>query len=192
MQARQRNAVILLGLVLLLASVLASPYWTVHQIRQAAKAQDADALANYVDFSAVKAQLKAQLQQALMTTLSNKGQLEGMEALGTAMVDAFVGPMVDALVSPASLGLMLQGQSMSLPMQPAQSTKDAHPGKSNGAENTPAVNMTMGYESVQHFYIALAAQQDPSKNIRFILSRTGVWTWQVTAIQLPTRPQSAS
>ena len=63
-----------------------SPWWTLWRMREAAQAGDADSLAAYIDFPALRASTRAQL-----------GPLGGLLAR----------PAVDALVSPEALRLAL-------------------------------------------------------------------------------------
>ena len=67
-----------------------SPWWTLWRMREAAQAGDAEALAAYVDFPALRASTRAQLRPRL-------------GPLGSALAR----PAVDALVGPAALRLAL-------------------------------------------------------------------------------------
>ena len=69
-----------------------APWWTLWRMREAAQAGDAEALASYIDFPALRASTRAKLAPRL-------GPLGGVLA----------GPAVDALVSPAALRLALRG-----------------------------------------------------------------------------------
>lgn len=70
-----------------------SPWWTLWRMREAAAAGDSATLASYIDFPAVRASAKAQLDPRLGT-------------LGAALAR----PAVDALVSPAALRLALRSK----------------------------------------------------------------------------------
>jgi hypothetical protein len=67
-----------------------SPLWTLWRMREAARAGDAQALAAYVDFPALRASTRRQLRPRL-------GPLGGLLA----------GPAVDAVISPEALRLAL-------------------------------------------------------------------------------------
>jgi len=71
-----------------------SPWWTLWRMREAAQAGDAEALAAYIDFPALRASTRARLAPRL-------------GPLGSALAR----PAVDALVSPAALRLALLGRS---------------------------------------------------------------------------------
>jgi hypothetical protein len=80
-------------LVLLAASWwFGSPWWTLWRMREAARAGDAEAVAAYIDFPALRASTLEQLRPRF-------------GPLGSALAR----PAVDALVSPAALRLALGG-----------------------------------------------------------------------------------
>ena len=87
----RKGRTIALATLLLLAAGgwwFGSPWWTLWRMREAAEAGDAEALAAYIDFPALRASTREQL---------------GLGPLGGALA----GPAVDALVSPAALRLAL-------------------------------------------------------------------------------------
>jgi hypothetical protein len=71
-----------------------SPWWTLWRMREAAQAGDANSLAAYIDFPALRASTRARLGPRL-------------GPLGSALAR----PAVDALVSPAALRLALLSRS---------------------------------------------------------------------------------
>lgn len=87
------------GRIILVAALLAlagagwwfgSPWWTLWRMREAAEAGDAQALAAYIDFPALRASTRRQLGPRL-------GPLGGLVA----------GPAIDAAISPEALRLAL-------------------------------------------------------------------------------------
>lgn len=87
----------------------ASPFWTLKAMRDAAEARDAEALAAYVDFPALRADLKSDLSAAMMAEMARARATEDMsarpDALGLAMLD----PLIEGMVSPAGLQMMFAG-----------------------------------------------------------------------------------
>jgi hypothetical protein len=94
-------ALLLLLLAAALAWYLASPLYTLDRMRAAAEAGDSAALSGYVDFPALREDLKGDLSRKL--TEESRKQPGGMGALGAALGAAMVGPVVDGFVSPAGL-----------------------------------------------------------------------------------------
>src|SRR5438309_7472651 len=62
---------------------LASPGWTLHQMKAAADANDPDALNSYIDYSALRENLKAEIK-GQMTAEAKKDQ-SGIGGLGLAI-----------------------------------------------------------------------------------------------------------
>ena len=91
--------------VLLLAAgvtwYFAAPWYTLKQMRDAAQANDADALSTHVDFPALREDMKSEIMAQLMVEAQK--DKSGFGALGTAMATAMIGPMIDGLISPAGL-----------------------------------------------------------------------------------------
>lgn len=175
MGGKQQNILIIALVGLLVISVLASPYWVVSQIKAAAKHQDVQALSEYIDFPSVRESFKAQVQAVLAEKAAAQSAPAGLAALGTAMAAAFVGPMVDALVTPQALALMFQGHAIPLDA----SAPAAEPSAEDGA-----AQVTMGYASYGRFEVTIAERQHPEKKMLFTLRREGLWAWKVATMQI--------
>ncbi len=183
MDSQKQNTIIGVGIALIVASVLGSPYWAVSQIKSAAKHNDAKALAEYIDFPSVKDSLKSQINGMLVKEVAKKGQSDGLEALGAAMATAFVGPMIDAFVTPETLTLMMQGKSVKLGETPAQQQADTSSEYSSTEDDS--TNVEMGYESYSRFNIQVSDKAEPNKKVSFTLKREGLWSWKVATLTMP-------
>ncbi len=99
-----RQRYIIGGLAALLALAVAwyaaSPYWTLRQVAAAAKADDTERLSSYVDYPALREDVKAKLTARLIDVTKAD---DPTARLGRAMGMALMAPMVDAFVSPAGL-----------------------------------------------------------------------------------------
>lgn len=80
---------------------LASPDWTLRQMKAAADGNDADALNSYIDYPALREDLKAEIM-AQMIAEARKDK-SGLGGLGLAIGTAMVGPVIDGLVTPAGM-----------------------------------------------------------------------------------------
>jgi hypothetical protein len=80
---------------------LASPGWTLHQIKAAADANDPDALNSYIDYTALREDLKAEITGQMMAEA--KKDKSGFGGLGLAIGTAMIGPVIDGLVTPAGM-----------------------------------------------------------------------------------------
>lgn len=184
MDSQKQNTIIGVGIALIVASVFGSPYWAVSQIKSAAKHNDAKALAEYIDFPSVKDSLKSQINGMLVKEVTKKGQSGGLEALGAAMATAFVGPMIDAFVTPETLTLMMQGKSVKLGETPAQQQTDTS-SEYSSTEEESTTNVEMGYESYSRFNIQVSDKAEPNKKVSFTLKREGLWSWKVATLTMP-------
>jgi hypothetical protein len=106
-------------LVLLLVAVLAvggyvaaGPWITVRAIRHALQAQDATALAEQVDFPAVRASLKAQMEDRLARATGPSWQSHLLGQAGLALAHGILETTVDAMVTPSGLAAMMEGRAV--------------------------------------------------------------------------------
>jgi hypothetical protein len=78
-----------------------SPVYTLQQMRAAAQSNDSDALSAYIDFPALREDMKAELMaQLIKESQKDKSAFGG---LGLALGSAMIGPMIDGMVSPAGI-----------------------------------------------------------------------------------------
>ena len=80
-----------------------SPYWALNQMRNAVVAKDAEALNGYIDYEALRSDLKAQFA----ATMAQEAAARGADPSKAAMALAFASPMIDAFVQPAMVTAML-------------------------------------------------------------------------------------
>ena len=75
-----------------------SPGWTLHQMKAAADANDPDALGAYIDYPALRQDLKAETRRRMIAE-----DRFGFSPLGVAIGTAMIGPAIDRLVTPAGM-----------------------------------------------------------------------------------------
>jgi len=80
-----------------------SPRWTLHEMQAAAEAKDADKLAGYIDFPALRASLKDQMKAKMAAEMIKAKDDNPFAALGAAFAVNMVEGMVEALVTPAAM-----------------------------------------------------------------------------------------
>ena len=154
--------------VLVAGGLYATPFVTLHQMRAAARAHDVPALAAFVDFPAVRESLKSGLRAKLVG-----GDVTPANVMGAEVAGALLGPMVDVLITPESLGRLLQGQP------PAQAALPV------GAAPAPApVETRMGYESPSQFVFAIKPQGSDDDPVELVLRREGLWGWKLAGLRI--------
>lgn len=162
-------------LLLALAGVVLSPYLTLHQLRAAAEARDAQAFSRHVDFDLLRDHLKQGVQRKLAgQERGADGQPTPASAFGAALAGALLGPMVDTLITPESLARLMQGQS---PLRAAAGPLGGEaPGRS-------ALETQMGYESPNRFVFAIARRGELA--VELVLHRERLLFWKLAELRLP-------
>lgn len=157
--------------ILLAVSAFASPWWSLYSLRAAVERHDAEAVSAHVDFPALRDSLKGQLMTAMQQAVRGDDNL--FARLGAAMAAAALGPVVDAMVSPAGVMAMLETGKVKLakPSAPAEAEADT--------ERRP--DWSLHYRG----WNGIAAESDAPRSARFIFRREGLWGWKLAAIELP-------
>ncbi len=105
----------LLWALLLGGYFVASPWVALAQFKEDAQARRAEKMADYVDFAAVQASLKAQLRGKLKAEmLRNKpdgGFAAAAEMLGAAVANLVLDPVVDRVASPQGMVAIMNGEN---------------------------------------------------------------------------------
>jgi hypothetical protein len=102
--SRTRIAALAAAALIIAAGVtwyLASPAWTLHLMKAAADANDPDALNSYIDYSALREDLRAEVRTQM--TAEAERQKSPFRGLGLAVGTAMAGPVIDRLITPAGM-----------------------------------------------------------------------------------------
>ena len=186
---------------------IASPYYTIYQIKQAVEQQDENKLARYVNFSVLKQNLKSQLQVKLQQHVEQQnGSFFGMLALATT--EKTLDRLLDQLVSPSTILLYMNGkrpferkldaiggwsQNQKKPQaMPVLVIENVVPeqsmSKSSASDSKPLSTFksnkhwTTSFDSLSKF--SVFQQRDNGTQIRYLLTRSGAG-WQLSNIILP-------
>ena len=179
MHRKLKLAFALLALValLLVVQVATGPYRTIAAIRAAIVADDAAALAEQVDFPALRSSLKAQMEDRLARRFgAGAGDgLFGMVAMG--MAGAAVDGAVEVMVTPLGLGAVMQGRRM------WGGARDAFDPPPAGAVPTaPLAAPEHRFESTSRFTATVRDRE--GRPVVFVLTRRGL-RWKLSDIRLP-------
>lgn len=168
------------GLIVLLIAcwIYASPYLAVRGMKEAVKNGDAVALADYVNFPALKESLKASFT-AQMTKSMGEMKDNPFAALGAAMANALINPMIESLVSPEGLAAMMNGHKPSLANQKEEKIQEA---RSGASDDEPIVKM--GYENFNRFTVKTSDKINPTQEVTMVFLRDGL-SWKLSAIRFP-------
>jgi len=163
-----KAAVIAAALVILAGAgwYFGSPSWTLHQMRSAAEAKDADALSDYIDYPAVRESLKEQVRARVTAKMAAEG--DGLAALGGALALSMVDGLVDSMISPSSLRLMF-----------AQSPQ------TEGAEKRPALSasdLEVDRRGFSEFRLINPSKEQAGGELVF--KREGL-SWKLAEVRIP-------
>lgn len=155
-----------------------SPYLTLHQMKTAIADKDADRFSSYIDFPALRDSVKGQMMVMMNKRLSRPEMADSPFAgLGRVMGAALIDPVVDAVVSPAGVMAMFESGKVQ-PLPGAGKKQEAPPA---GAAEAGSPAYAVDYESWSRVAIA----KPDTETGRFILKRTGLWSWQLAALEFP-------
>ena len=167
-----------LAVVLLAGAWLAAgPWLAVNAIKDALREQNSTALAEQVDFPALRASLKHQLADRLVRGAGSEVQSSALGAIGLRMATGATSLAVDATVNPLGLGALMEGRAVW-----RQVGDDFAPPAPGSKAREPLRDATYRYESASRFSITV---RDQSGNpLVFILTRQGL-QWRLTDVRLP-------
>lgn len=174
----KKLAVIIVVLVLAVAGwIAAGPWITVHAIKDALRTSDATALAEQVDFPALRASLKHQLADRLVRDAGAEAQSSLLGAVGLRMATGATSLAVDATVHPAGLAAMMEGRAIW-----RQVGDDFVPPAPDSTEREPLRDASYRYLSPSRFSITV--HDEAGEPLVFILTRQGLH-WRLTDVRLP-------
>lgn len=145
----------------------ASPLWTLHQMREAATRGDADALSGYVDYPAVREDLKGEFRRAMFAEMQ-ANQDNGFAAIGSAFALALIDPMIEAIVTPEGVeGMFDRKKRAEVP---------------NGRAQLPdaASDPIIDRDGFDHFIVR---DSDPAKG-SMVFKRSGIG-WRLSGFDMP-------
>lgn len=182
--------VVVLLAAALLAYVAAGPYLTLRAMGRAIEARDSTALSKHVDFEALQASLRAQVEDAIARRIGPSRQDSLLEGLGLQLANALAGGTVEALATPAGLAALMQGREAwdqlgaltSPDAPPAPSAMpDAAPNAAVAQNDHPLANAEHRYESTSRFVAVVRDSQ--GRPITLVLTRSGL-SWKLSDIRL--------
>ena len=151
-----------------------TPHLAVSGMKSAAESRDAAKLSGYVNFPELKESLKATFNAKLASEVTKEKDGNPFAALGAAMAAAFVNPMIDALVTPESLAMMMEGDKP----QPGK-------GGSQSSQSDSSADTSMSYESFDRFVVTVKKKGETGEPVGLVFNRDGMFSWKLSAIRLP-------
>lgn len=173
------TSLVLAVVVLVAAAWAAAPVFAGQALIRAAKAGDARKLETLVDFPALRASLKEELNQELMARMGRDPRVadSGLGGLGLLLAPMILSGAVDTVVTPEVLAQMVTtaeapDPTRSGPAEPADHADDKD------------IHQAWGYRDLNHFAVTLTDRDQPNQHLALILERRGVFSWKLAAVDL--------
>jgi hypothetical protein len=138
-------------------------------MKAAADANDPDALNPYIDYSALREDLKAEITGQMKAEA--KKDKSGFGGLGLAIGTAMIGPLIDGLVTPAGMRVALMAKR-----DQAQTEAATQAASALHIPDDPVI-VRRGFSE-----FLVASKQQPKRGLVF--KRHGLW-WKLSGVDLP-------
>jgi len=176
-----------IGVAVLVAVALAvvlyySPLIALHNMQQAVERRDAAALADYVDFPALRENLKNTFNAKLMAG-EGSGKTTGLDAMAAAFGSLVIGKLVDAMITPEGLAEAMRGKPLGAAKKVGAKGKGRAPAKNE--EPKPDLERTWHYETWNRVVVSTKERGSTSPPVGLVLERHGLADWKLTGIRLP-------
>ncbi|MDQ3144274.1 MAG: DUF2939 domain-containing protein [Pseudomonadota bacterium] len=162
----------------------ASPWWTLRAMREAAGERDSAALSAYVDYEALRTDLKGDLRRSMMAEMSKQPD-NPFASIGMAIATGLIDPLVEAAISPEGVEAMFAGQGEGEKADaPATAGPSAPPTPQTApslAKAAPGDDPVVERVSLDEFRVRGA-----EKDSALIFRRHGLG-WKLSAVDLPVR-----
>ncbi|WP_423392711.1 DUF2939 domain-containing protein [Burkholderia sp. LMG 21824] len=184
-----------IAIVVCVASSYASPYITLYQMRSALTDNDADSFSSHVDFPSMRESLRAQLMTMIHAKMANSPEMNGnsFADLGMMMAMGFVNQAIDTMVTPAGvMTMMAQGAAKpahySVPTPAPEPSETAHAGSDGRTapqttSSKPKADYSVGYKNWST--VTATARKGTDDEVTFIFKRDSLWSWRLSAVNLP-------
>ncbi len=106
-----KKIIVVIGVLVVAAGgwYYASPLWTLKAMRDAAVAKDGAALSHYVDYEALRTDLKGDMRRSMINEMGKQPQ-NPFGAIGMAIAMNLIDPMIEAMVTPEGVEALFAGQ----------------------------------------------------------------------------------
>ncbi len=171
-----------------------SPFLAIHQLRAAAKAGDADAFNERVDYPRLRESLKGQLSAAIGDRMGDgeptNGAARAGAVLGSLFATALSDRMVDAFVRPEVVMRVMQEGKLLPKSDHRRGRRDQEnpPEEASGSESSRSRTPVWSTERTSVDKLILYARdagQPEEKRTGLVFERRGFASWQLTEIRLP-------
>lgn len=176
-----KKLLLLLGLVVVLLAgwLVSGPYLTLRGLAGAIEQRDTSQLDRYVDFPMLRANLRAQLDDYVVRRAGPDVQSNLVGALLLTAGQKLSGTAVDAMVTPAGIGALMEGHTL---WKRASNDLESNDAYAAPRAARPLKGATHRFESTSRFTATTHTAQGAP--VVFVLQRQG-FRWKLVNIELP-------
>jgi hypothetical protein len=182
---RAATAAVIAAALLAGGAYLGSPFYTAWQLRAAARSGDRDRLEQLVDFPQVREHLKSQVENRLLEALRKDPKLNhgSLAAFGALLAPALTDRIIDSVVTADGIATVIRYGKVDHAGGRSGSGTDAE-GHTSAAK--PHLHVSSSYKDLDHVAMTIR-DTDDSRHLAAVvtLSRTGLFSWRATRIDLP-------
>jgi hypothetical protein len=151
-----------------------TPYLAMNKLQKAARQGDEQAMAELVDFPALRESVKGNVRSAVANTV---GERNPIGVLGGILAGAVAGPVVDAVVTPQGIAALTEGE------RPGQRHRDD--GDRDSRLRVKDVKVKRGYEGFDLFVVHFVSKDDGHERMALLLRRQGIARWRLSGVRIP-------
>ncbi|MDQ1154941.1 DUF2939 domain-containing protein [Brevundimonas sp. SORGH_AS_0993] len=187
--SRPSTKTLLWGAVIVVAGGLSialfvSPFLAAQGLIQAARAGDATQLERRVDFPALRASLREELNARAPLEIRERAKGDvGLTALGMLLAPSLVDGAVDNLVTPQAVAAMVRSAEKPEPEAGAPPSDTPAPPKDQ-------VHQSWAYRGLNTFAVTLTREDRPDDPLVLLMSRRGPFTWRLSGVDLTPDPMA--
>ncbi len=152
-----------------------SPLWTLKSMRDAAVAKDSGALSAYVDFKALRADVKADLKAQMGETKKD----DSLGELGTMFANVISDKVIDGMITPEALTAMFAAT------KGLKAVGGAKPDAANESDKDPAYEIERGLSQFRVKFTGKESGNMPT----MMFARDGIG-WKLSGVDFPPMPKS--
>ncbi len=168
-------------LIVLIIYFAACPFLTVRSIKESLEQQDENKLADYIDYDALRQNLKQQYDKKIIDGMRMAGN-NPFADLTAAYVSKITEPMVEKTLAIEELAVLMTGHKQ-LKYKGTGSQMDEVASGGNKDMSGIFLEARQGYASFNSFSVKITNEK--GKETEIILKRTGAFTWVIEKIILP-------
>jgi hypothetical protein len=152
-----------------------TPYLAMNKLQKAARQGDEQAMAELVDFPALRESVKGNVRSAVSNAVGRERNPIGV--LGGILAGAVAGPVVDAVLTPQGIAALTEGE------RPGR----RHRGDGDGDSRLRVKNVKVkrGYEGFDLFVVHFVSKDDGHERMALLLRREGIAHWRLSGVRIP-------